>query len=200
MNNKPIAERERLFWLSRIYFPKGAHRAIEIANNLKMPIDIAGGSFSQIPEYVSLIEKMCNDSPYATYLGPISFAKKLELYRNAKAVILPIIEDVTEEDGRKYMRHGAWSWFEPLGLVTPECNACGTPTIVTPNGGWTETMIHGYNGFFANNNKEFEYYLRQIDHINPADCRKMAERFDYKIMGENYLKLFKEIIYYNNSW
>jgi hypothetical protein len=36
--------------------------------------------------------------------------------------------------------------------------------------------------------------------LKPEDCRKMAERFDYKIMGENYLKLFKEIVEEGRSW
>ena len=194
MNNKPIAERERLLWLSRIYYPKGAHRAIDIANTLKMPIDIAGGSFGQVPAYVDQIKKACADSPYATYHGPIDFKKKLELYQNAKCVILPIIEyGLQNEQGQP------WEWHEPLGLIAPECNASGTPIIVTPNGGWNETMIHGLNGFFANTNKEFEQFVRQVDSLKPEDCRKMAERFDYKIMGENYLKLFNEILE-GKSW
>jgi len=190
MNKKPLAERERLLWLSRIYFPKGAHRAIEIANNLKMPIDIAGGSFGDIPEYTQQIKDACNKSQYATFLGEIDFKKKLKLYQNAKCVILPIIEygGMQTPDGKP------WEWHEPFGLIIPEAGACGTPTIVTPNGGWTESMIHGYNGFFANSNEEFEYYVRQIDDIKPDDCRKMAERFDYKIMGERYLNLIKEIV------
>ena len=199
MNNKPINERERLLWISRLYFPKGAHRAIKIAENLKMPIDIAGGSFGQIKEYENLIKDMCDKSSYANFLGPVDFQKKQELFSNAKCVILPIIEQISEEDARKYMQHGAWTWTEPFGLVTPECNACGTPCIVVPNCGWDETMIHGYNGFFANTNKEFQYFISQVDTIKPEDCRSMAERFDYKIMGENYLKLFNEIIG-GNGW
>lgn len=188
-NSKPIAERERLLWLSRIYEPKGAHRAIDIANSMKMPIDIVGGSFGDVPAYTNKIKKMCEDSQYATFHGEVNFAKKLEFYRNAKCIILPIIES-----GFETIAMPGWEWHEPFGLVTGEAGSCGTPTIVTPNGGWTETMIHGYNGYLANNDKEFEYYLRQIDNINPTDCRKMAERFDYKIMGENYLRIFKEII------
>jgi len=194
-NSKPLVDRERLLWISRLYYPKGAHRAIEIANALKMPIDIAGGSFGQIPEYENLVKKMCEESSYATFHGPVSFAKKLELYRNAKCVILPIIEQISNEDTTKYMGHpGPWEWHEPHGLVTSEAGAAGTPTIVTPNGGWVESLIHGFNGFFANTNKEYEYYVKMVDSLKPENCRKRAEDFDYKIMGANYLKLFEEII------
>jgi len=195
VNKKPLAERERLLWLSRLYYPKGAHRAIEIANSLKIPIDLAGGSFGQIPAYEQLVKKMCEESKYATFLGPVSFAKKLELYRNAKCVILPIIESISNEDTTKYMGHpGPWDWHEPFGLVVAEAGAAGTPTIVTPNGGWVESLIHGYNGFFANTNDEFAYFVKRIEDIKPENCRKRAEDFDYKIMGANYLKSFKEII------
>ena len=55
-NPKPINERERLLWISRIYPPKAAHRAIEIANSLQMPIDIVGGSFGDIPQYTNQIK------------------------------------------------------------------------------------------------------------------------------------------------
>jgi len=195
INKKPIAERERLLWLSRIYYPKGAHRAIEIANKLKMPIDIVGGSFGQVPNYENWIKELCNKSEYATFHGPVNFQKKLEFYRNAKCVILPIVEQISNEDTMKYMGHpGPWEWFEPFGLVTSEAGACGTPTIVTPNGGWVESTIHGYNGFFANTNEEFCHFVKQIDSIKPEACRWRAAKFDYKIMGKNYLDLFKEIV------
>jgi glycosyltransferase involved in cell wall biosynthesis len=189
-NSKPIAERERLLFVSRMYLPKGVHRAIEIANMMKMPIDIVGGSFGDLSNYTEQIKKMCEQSQYgAKFHGEVSFAKKLEFYMSAKCVILPIIEyGMTDAQGKP------WEWHEPFGLVTSEAGACGTPTIVTPNGGWNESMMHGFNGYFANTNEEFCYYLKRINEIKPENCRWAAERFDYKIMGENYLKLFKEII------
>jgi len=193
-NETPIKDRERLLWLSRIYEPKGAHRAIEIANALKMPIDIVGGSFGDILAYTTKVKKMCEDSEYATFHGEVNFQKKLEFYKNAKCVILPIIEK-----GFETIPYPEMEWHEPFGLVTPEAGACGTPTVVSPNGGWVETMKHGYNGFFANSNKEFEYYIKKIDEIKPKDCRTKAESFDYTIMCENYLTLFKEIIA-GNGW
>lgn len=189
LNTKPIDERERLLWLSRIYEPKGAHRAIDIANALKMPIDIVGGSFGDVPQYSTKIKEMCQNSSYATFHGEVSFQKKLEFYKNAKCVIMPIILK-----GFGSIPLEGWEWHEPFGLVTPEANACGTPVIVTPNCGWNESMIHGYNGFFANTDKDFIYHIKQIDKIKPENCRKIAELFDYKIMGERYLSLFKEII------
>lgn len=193
-NNKPINERERLLWLSRIYEPKGTHRAIQIAEKLQMPIDIVGGSWGDEPTYITKIKNMCEKSQYATLVGHVTFKQKLEYYHNAKCVIMPIVERNFET-----IKHPNWEWNEPFGLITPEANACGTPVIVTPNCGWNETMLHGYNGFYANTDEEFQYFIRRIDEIKPENCRKIAEHFDYKIMGENYLKLFKEIME-GNTW
>ena len=189
-NNTPIAERERLLWISRIYFPKGAHRAIEIANRLKMPLDICGGSFGDDPNYSKQIQEACAKSENITFHGEVPFEKKAELYHHAKAVILPIVETgMTMSNGQPF------EWHEPFGLCTPEANASGTPVVVAPNCGWNESMIHGYNGFFANTDKEFEYYIKKIDTIKPEDCRAMAERFDYPIMGKNYEDLFNEVLH-----
>lgn len=187
-NPKPISERERLLWISRIYRPKGTHRAIEIANELKMPIDIVGGSFGDQRDYVDMIKDMCNKSSYATFHGEVSFEKKLEFYKNAKCVILPIEEKNILANGTE------WYWNEPWGLIPQEANASGSPIIVSPNGGFMESMLHGINGFFANSNREFKYFIKQVDTLSPKNCRNIAERFDYRVMGENYLRLFEEII------
>lgn len=193
-NPKPIAERERLLWLHRIFFPKGAHRAIQIANNLKMPLDLCGGSFGDIPQYTAQIKKMCEQSQYATFHGEISHEQKLQMYHDAKAVLCPIIEyGMTDHLGRPF------EWQEPWGLVTQESGASGTPVIVTPNGGWTEGVIHSFNGFFANHDHEFEYFIKRIDEIEPKNCRLMAEQYDYRKMGRNYELLFEEIIN-GNDW
>ncbi len=187
---RPICERERLLWLSRIYEPKGTHRAIKIAEELKMPIDIVGGSWGDDPGYINKIRAMCEKSEYATLVGHVSFLKKLEFYRNAKVVLIPIVEKGYET----IKSHPQWEWNEPFGLIGVEAGACGTPFIVSPNCGWNETMVHGYNGYYANSDEEFKYFVKQIDEIKPENCRRMAEQFSYEIMGENYLKIFKEII------
>ena len=187
-NPKPISEREYLVWLSRLYPPKGAHEAIRIANKLEIPIHIVGGSFGDPGNYVNLIKKMCEESKYATFHGEVSHEKKVELLRNAKAVILPIIEKNITSNGRTYI------WREPMGIVGIEANACGTPFIVRPSYGWTETLIHGYNGFHANSIEEFKYYIERVDEIKPENCRRIAEHFNYKRMAKEYLKLFEEIL------
>jgi len=36
--------------------------------------------------------------------------------------------------------------------------------------------------------------MKRINEIKPENCRKAAERFSYQRMGDEYLKLFSEII------
>lgn len=192
-------------WISRIYAFKGTHRFIDLCNKAKVKGIVAGGSFGDVKDYVDQIKDMIVKSEYVTSEGQIgtdsvsadgqigvgvSHKKKVELYQNAKAVILPIIEELPIQGPSGRMAR----FIEPFGLITPEANACGTPVIVVPSGGWHETMTHGYNGFFANSNEEFIYYMKRVGEIKPEDCRAASERFSYKRMGEEYLKLFDAIL------
>ena len=179
-----------LLWLSRLYAFKGAHRFIKICNDLKMQGYVVGGSFGDDKNYINLIKDMCDKSPYVEYLGEVDFKKKLELLQNAKALIQPSVYRLPLAD-----KPGEYGYFpEPFGLTTLEAMACGTPVVVSPIYGWTETLIHGYNGFHANSDEEFKYYIKRIDEIDKKNCRKVAEHFDYKRMGKEYLKLFNEIV------
>jgi glycosyltransferase involved in cell wall biosynthesis len=177
-----------LLWISRIYAFKGTHRFIDICEKSKQHGIIAGGSFGDTKDYVDMIKKRCEASSYVEYLGEVSFDKKVDLYQHARAVLLPTINTLPLGDG------STGSFIEPYGLVVPEANACGTPVIVTPSGGWQETMLHGYNGYHALSNDEFIHYINRLDEIQPEDCRRMAEHFSYERMGHNYLHVFQDIL------
>jgi glycosyltransferase involved in cell wall biosynthesis len=182
-------KQEYLLWVSRIFPPKGCHRFIDICDKLQMKGYILGGSFGQDPEYMNFINTKLANSKYITVVGKlgeaISFEKKVEMYQNAKAVVMPVIE-----------QEGRYQFIEPFGLIAPEANACGTPMVVCPSGGWNESTLHGYSGFLANSDEEFIYYIKRIlaGDIKSENCRKHAEWFSYERMGEEYLKLYKEIL------
>lgn len=190
-------------WISRIYPFKGTHRFIEICDKVQMKGVIAGGSFGDDAGYLSIINKKLAESKYVTKYGKIgtesltqgmvatgiSHAEKVKLYQDAKAVVLPAIERLPRTDGKGYVQ-----FIEPFGLIIPEANACGTPVIVTPSGGWQSSLRHGVNGFFANSDEEFMYYMRRINDIRPEDCRCVAEMFSYQNMGDSYISLYKEIL------
>jgi len=190
-------------WISRIYPFKGCHRFIDICNKHKLKGIIAGGSFGDIRQYTDHIKGMIQKSEYVTMEGKIgadsvsqdgqvgvgiTHERKVEMYQNAKAVVIPSIETLPGASGQTA------AFIEPFGLIGIEANACGTPFICLPSGGWQETTTHGYNGYFANTDDEFAYYMKRADEIQPENCRKNAEYFCYKRMGREYLRLFTEII------
>jgi len=172
-----------LLFVGRMYRFKGVHRFINICNKLKQRGIIIGGSFGDLPSYTKTIKDMAEKSKYVEFLGEVDFETKIKFMQNAKAVIIPNI----------YRANNA-EFPEPFGLVPIEANACGTPVISSPIYGLTETVIHGINGFHANSDDEFIYYIKRIDEIKPEDCRRMAEHFRYERMAEEYLKLFNEIM------
>lgn len=205
LSNYPFQKEkgDYFLWLSRIYPFKGTHRFIDICNKAKVKGIIAGGSFGDERQYVDQIKTALSHSEYVTAEGQIgqdsiskdgqkgvgiSHEKKIELYQNAKAIVIPSIEMLPSTQG------GMLQFIEPYGLIVPEANSCGTPVIVAPSGGWQSHLIHGYNGFYSNSDDEFIYYMKRINEINPEDCRKAAERCSYQRMGDEYLKLFEEII------
>lgn len=177
-----------LVWLGRLYPFKGAHRFISICNRLEIQGYVVGRSFGDDINYVNMIKDMCEKSKYVEYLGEVSLKKKVELLKDAKALIQPSVYRLPSN------KQGEYAYFpEPFGITTIEAMACGTPSVVSPIYGWVETLIHGLNGFHAVSDDEFIYYIKRIDEIKPENCRKMAEHFDYHRMGKEYIKMFEEI-------
>lgn len=182
-------EKEDYFLMvGRIYAFKAQHRFINICNKMQHKGIIIGGSFGDTADYVNLIKSECEKSKYVEFRGHVSFEEKVELYQKAKAVVIPNILELPTGNGKTAM------FREPFGLITLEANACGTPVVASPIYGWTETLIHGLNGFHANSDDEFIYYLKRIDEIKAENCRMIAEHFRYERMAEEYLKLMKEVI------
>jgi len=183
-------EREnRLLWVSRIWYPKGPDRAINIAEKVKMPIDIVGGEkFHGDDKFVEHIKERCEKSDYANYIGEVDHKTKVNLYQKAKAVLLPLRTHWNDPDGTEHF------WVEPFGMIAPEANACGTPIICSPNGGLMETVTHGYNGFFANTEDEFVSAIRKVDELNHFSIRKRVE--DYLTIdrvAKDFIILYEEV-------
>lgn len=96
---------DRFLFLGRIARFKAPHEAIALAEAHRFPIDVAGEDrFVNDPQYVHAVMGACKG--FAKYWGEVSHETKLELLRNAKAVLLP------------------YAWAEPFGIVPIEANAC----------------------------------------------------------------------------
>ncbi len=111
------------------------------------------------------------------YLGAVYGKRKIQLFANAKAFLSPI------------------NWEEPFGIALIDALACGTPVVAYRRGAFPEIIEHGKNGFLADTEAEFKQYMKRVDEIDPADCRRsVEEKFSAATMAEAYLERYAEVI------
>lgn len=127
---------------------------IETANTLKLPLRIAGTGHDE-----SRLKAMAG--PTIEFLGRIASQDLAPMYRSAKALLYPQIEDA--------------------GVVPLEAQACGVPVIALGQGGALETVIDGETGCFfeaqtvASLSAALARFERQS--FDPARIRSNARRF-----------------------
>jgi glycosyltransferase involved in cell wall biosynthesis len=172
-NQKP---EDYFLFLGRITEEKGVHLAIEAAQKAGVKLLIAGRSYPTEGYWHEKIEKHI-DGKNIRYVGEADFKTKIELYKNAKAVLFP-----TQYD-------------EVFGLVMIEAMACGTPIIGWDKGSVSEIINHGKTGFVIKSVPEMIKAITVIDAISREETRKRAEMyFSIKKMVEGYTKIYTRII------
>ncbi|MGQ9618708.1 MAG: glycosyltransferase [Candidatus Aminicenantia bacterium] len=141
--------------------------AIEVFNRRKERLLIVGKG----PEYKKL-KKMASSN--IEFLGSVSDEVLLRLYQNAKAFILPGIED--------------------FGIAPLEAQACGVPVIALKRGGALETVKERETGIFFNDitPDSFNDAIDRFQNMkfNKFEIRKWAEKFSY----QNFRDKIKEWI------
>ena len=86
-------------------------------------------------------------------------------------------------------------WEEPFGLVMIESMACGTPVIGLSRGAVPEVIVDGKTGFVVNTEDEMVQAIKNVDKINPQDCRKHIEgNFSRENMAKNYVAVYEKIL------
>jgi len=111
--------------LNRIMPAKGILECIDLADHLGIPFKIVGeDTFVDDPGYVVEVMRRCSESPNAEYIGSVDQAEKVDLLRNARAVVLL--------PQRPYK--------EVFGLAAVEAMAAGTPVLATDNCGLGEVV------------------------------------------------------------
>lgn len=91
---------------------------------------------------------------YGTYVGVVGTEKRAELFGNAITSFAPTI------------------YVEPFGTVVIESQACGTPTLTTDWGAFTETVINGFNGYRC---RTFKQFIEAVDKATTLDRKKIHE-------------------------
>jgi len=197
----PFVENKRDYFVTMARFApyKGEHIAVKSAARLRKRLRMAGNvaditsNRRLLLELANPMSKYRNDIqfkyysdkilpfvlryPKITYSGALSGRKKLKFLSEAKALLFPI------------------EWEEPFGMSVIEALACGTPVIAMNRGAMPEIIEHGVTGFLANNQEEFEEYMKRIDEIDPAACRASVERdFSVATMAGMYTDRYREVL------
>lgn len=165
-------KKDYLLYFGRIISRKGVDVASQVAKATGHKLYLVGqGSLDNPGEGLHL-----SDEPHIIYHPAVGPEKRAELLRNAKAVLMPTY------------------YLEPFGGVNVEAQLCGTPVITSDWGAFPETVLHGITGYRCRTMEEFCWAVRNIDRIDPKNCRAWAEEnYSMERIAKMYEEYFQRI-------
>ena len=160
-------------YLGRVYDGKGVNIAIQVTEKIGAKLVIAGQK-----------EQGYQLPSHVEYLGYADTTLRKKLMSNAKASFL------------------ASMYVEPFGGVQLENLMSGTPTITTDWGSFAENNLHGYTGYRCRTFEQFCWAAKNIDKINPQNCRDWAMNFSLDKVSKMYEEYFQSVlnIYKGQGW
>jgi glycosyltransferase involved in cell wall biosynthesis len=165
-----------LLFVGRICMEKGTHLAIETAQQLNLPLIIAG-KVEQVDKayFHEYVEWRLSDD--IRWVGEVDETERNKLMSRAMCVLHPI------------------TWREPFGLVLIEAMACGAPVVAIDKGSIPEIIENGKTGFVV---QDIEGMLDAVSNISTIDrtyCRTYAlEQFNVSRMTDRYEDIYRTIL------
>ncbi len=151
---------DSLLVVSEIVRHKRVQIALEAARRARAPVRIVGSG----PDHTALQEAY----PEAEFLGRVDDDELAKLYTNARAVIVPSIEE--------------------FGITAVEAQAAGRPVIAADAGGALETVLDRETGWLAvpDSIESFVEAINGIDGLDFSAERAVqnAERFSVSVFQE----------------
>jgi len=169
-----------LLFFGRIHPEKGTVEAIDVAQQARMPLIIAG--IVQDQDYFDRLVKPRLDGERLRYVGPVGPARRAELLGGAWALLHLI------------------SFDEPFGFSVVEAMACGTPVIANRRGSMPEIVRDGEGGYLVDSPDDALKAVHAISGLDRSAVRRSVEhRFDVNRMVDEYLDVYHWIVEHHRS-
>jgi glycosyltransferase involved in cell wall biosynthesis len=165
-------------FMGRIYPGKGVDIVWQVCQKLGLKLKIAGqGSLEEFgyKEIPGQIEK----------IGYLNSAERKKVLSRAKGFWLPSM------------------FNEPFGGASIEALFAGCPIITTDWGSHAENNLHTVTGYRCRTFEHFCWAAKNIDKINPQDCRDWAmANFTMDRVGKMYEEYFQMVldVYTGKGW
>lgn len=170
------AKDDYVLFLGRMNPDKGVHLAIEVCRQANRHLVIAAKCAEEAEQEYFDREVKPRLGPDVEYVGEADADAKRKLLCNARCLLLPLL------------------WEEPFGLVMVEALACGTPVVALRRGSVPEVVVDGVTGLIGDEPSDLPAALAAVDAIDPADCRRDAERrFDLPVMAARYEQVYRAV-------
>ena len=158
-------KQDYFLFLGRVYSGKGIEIAVQVSGEIGAKLIIAG----QNPEGRTFPD-------HVEFVGYADVEKRKDLMSNAKGAFV------------------ASQYIEPFGGVQIELLMSGTPTITSDWGSFVENNIHGVTGYRCRTFDQFVWAAKNIDKIDPRNCRDYAQNFTLDKVAPMYEEYFQMVL------
>ncbi len=165
-------------FLGRLSHEKGPHVAIDAATAAGLSLRMGGVPHWSDAAYFDgeIRPRLARHGDRVAWLGEVDHVRKLELLRNARALLFPI------------------AWEEPFGLAMIESMLVGTPVLAFALGSVPEVVEDGVTGWVVRDAAEMTERLRAIGSFDRARCRARAlERWSTERMAREHVELYERM-------